>query len=123
MTSHFFIEEKECPCCGLNLVDMNPDFLSALNSAREMYGASMNATSMTRCLAHNKSIGGAEHSAHLDGRAADISCRDMATRKKMVFAFIMAGFTRIELSPVHIHVDMKAGANDMIALYIEGKIV
>ncbi len=124
MIDHFTLEEKTCPCgCELNLVDLNQDFLQKLNSARELYGKPMNATSMTRCPAHNKAVGGQPNSAHLDGRAADISCNNMRVRKDMVFAFIMAGFTRIELSPTHIHVDMKVGANDMLSLKIGGKIV
>lgn len=114
---HFTEEEKTCNCgCGLNLVDRNPEFLRALNTARDLYGAPMNATSMTRCEKHNREIGGAPHSAHLDGRAADIRCSNNEDRINMVKCLIAAGFRRIELSPVHIHVDMKQGARDMLML-------
>lgn len=108
---YFSLGEKSCPCCGLNMVDENPDFLRALNSARSIYGSEMNATSMTRCPKHNRRVGGVGGSAHVDGRAADIACSDPAERLKMVMAFLAAGFRRIEISPVHVHVDMKQGEN------------
>lgn len=123
MSDHFSLAEKSCPCCGLNLVDENQDFLKALNSARELYGREMNATSMTRCEKHNKEVGGSPKSAHLDGRAADIACISMKDRMDMVRAFIVAGFHRIEISPVHIHVDMKIGARDALMLKTERGIV
>ena len=108
---YFDAAEKACKCgCGLNLVDRNNDFLRALNTARDLYGAPMEATSMTRCEPHNTEIGGAPRSAHMDGRAADIRCSNMEDRMNMVKCFIAAGFRRIEISPVHIHVDMKKGA-------------
>ncbi len=123
MSEHFTIEEKSCPCCGLNLVDQNPDFLRALNSARDLYGSPMNAISMTRCSKHNAEIGGAPNSAHLAGRAADIACDNMEVRMDMTRAFIACGFHRIEYSPIHIHVDMKRGAKDALMLRMEKGIV
>ena len=123
MTDHFTLEEKTCPCgCGLNLVDLNRDFLIALNTSRDLYGAAMNATSMTRCPKHNAEIGGQPNSVHLQGRAADISCIDGRERKKMLFAFISAGFKRFELSPVHIHADMGVGNPDVVLLKIGNQI-
>jgi uncharacterized protein YcbK (DUF882 family) len=122
--NHFASEEQTCGCgCGLNLIERNPDFLRALNSARELYGDEMNATSMTRCPEHNAAVGGAPHSAHLDGRAADISCTGLKNRMDMIRAFIACGFHRIEVSPVHIHVDMKKGAHDAFMLKIGETIV
>jgi len=121
---HFRNSEKECKCgCGLNLIERNPDFLRALNSARDLYGSEMNATSMTRCVKHNTEIGGASHSAHLDGRAADIACTSMKDRMNMIRAFIACGFHRIEVSPVHVHVDMKYGATDAFMIRTESGIV
>ena len=117
MTDFFTDEEKTCHCgCGLNLVDQNPDFLKALNSARELYGLPMDATCMTRCPAHNAEIGGAAQSAHMDGRAAAIAVHDPGERMHMIRCFIAAGFHRIEVSAVHIHVDAKRGARDVFLL-------
>jgi hypothetical protein len=120
---HFSPEEKSCPCCGLNLVDRNQDFLQALNTARELFGKPMDATSMTRCAKHNRAIGGVPNSAHCDGRAADIACNDPGERIWMVKAFIAAGFDRIEVSPVHIHVDKKLGAAPVFLIKTESGLV
>lgn len=111
---YFTDEEKSCPDCGLNLVDRNPDFLQALNTARELYGKPMNAESMTRCEKHNREIGGAPHSAHMDGRAADIECHGTRDRALLVFALFAAGFRRLELKRGNVHCDMKRDAPDML---------
>jgi hypothetical protein len=108
VTDWFSVEEKTCHCgCGLNLVDQNPDFLQALNSAREIYGKPMDANSMTRCARYNKAISTATKSGHLEGRAVDIACRDPRERLPMIMALLAAGFRRIEISAVHVHADMK----------------
>ena len=122
---YFQTYEKECPCCGLNLVDKaeNMDFLRALNTGRELFGGPMNAVSMTRCPKHNREVGGAEHSAHPDGRAADIECHGTEEREHMVRALSHAGFRRFELKKNNIHVDMKIGAPDMLTFKTEEGLV
>lgn len=123
---YFTQSEKTCQCgCGLNLIDKadNMDFLRALNTARALYGKEMNAISMTRCPAHNQEIRGAKHSAHMDGRAADINCHGTEERAKMVHALEQTGFRRFELKRTNIHCDMKKGAPDMLTyLTDEGMI-
>ncbi len=124
MNEYFLRSERECHCgCGLDLTERNPDFMRALNSARELYGESMKATSMTRCPAHNAAIGGSKRSAHLDGRAADIACTNTKDRMDMIRCFVSTGFHRIEVSPIHIHIDMKVGATDAFMLKTAGGIV
>ncbi len=123
MADYFSLGERKCPCCGLDKTEDNPDFLKALNSARELYGKTMNATSMTRCAKHNAEIGGAPQSVHLVGRAADIACTNMGERMAMIRAFVACGFHRIEVSPVHIHVDMKEGARDAFMIKTSKGIV
>ena len=120
---YFTEEEKQCPCCGLNLVDRNPKFLQMLNTARDLYGKPMNATSMTRCSSHNRAVWGAPHSEHLLGVAADIACAESDEREAMIHAFYMAGFRRFEISAAHIHVDLSATKPNFFGLFIGGKIV
>lgn len=120
---YFTEKEKQCPCCGLNLVDRNHDFLRALNTSRDLYGRVMEATSMTRCEQHNAEIGGAPRSAHLEGRAVDIRCTDPEDRINMVKCMIAAGFRRIECSGVHVHADMKKGARDVLLIKTERGLV
>jgi len=126
MSDYFTQSEKTCQCgCGLNLVDKadNMDFLRALNTARELYGKEMNAISMTRCPAHNKEIGGAPLSAHLDGRGADIQCFGTQERLRMVWALAKAGFRRFELKRGNVHCDMKRNAPDMLTFLTDEGMV
>lgn len=123
---YFTQEEKTCRCgCGLNLVDKveNTDFKLALNSARELYGKPIIATCMTRCEKHNREVGGVDGSAHKDGRAIDIACNDYHEREKLVESLMKAGFRRFELSPVHVHADMKRGASPVILIKTDHGIV
>ncbi len=67
---HFLCEEFACPCCGLCLMDRG--FMIALNQLRELAGRPIKINSGYRCVEHNAAIGGAPHSQHKLGRAADI---------------------------------------------------
>lgn len=122
--NYFSEKEQSCPCCGLNKVNEHPSFLAALNTVREIVGQSLIATSMTRCAKHNKEIGGVIKSAHLKGLAADISCTTMKLRGKIVKAAYAAGFDRIEVSSVHVHLDMDdTKERDVLMLKIGKKII
>ena len=86
-------------------VNLSPKLVSLLDSAREIAGITFVITCGWRSAEYNTSIGGAPNSAHTRGLAVDLSCRDSATRFRMVPALYQAGFKRIELAPWHIHVD------------------
>lgn len=104
--NYFSIAEQTCHCgCGLNKVTEHPSFLQKLNTMRELCGFPLVATCMTRCKKHNREVGGTDQSAHIEGLAADLKCRDMHTRYIMLRSALAAGFTRIEMSAVHMHVD------------------
>lgn len=122
MEDYFSKKEKSCPCCGLDLVSQNVDFLTKLNSARAIYRKPLIVTSMTRCPKHNKEVGGSPGSAHLDGRAVDIRCSGGIERFKIFNALYLAGFRRFEFSSVHIHADMKFGAENTMLILINGEI-
>jgi uncharacterized protein YcbK (DUF882 family) len=90
---------------------MQQDFINKLQKMRDIYGHSMHISSGYRCPAHNAKIGGAKVSLHLSGQAADIalpSASNYAARFKLVKAALEAGFTCIELSDLHIHVDNRS---------------
>ena len=72
MLNKFFNRsEFECRCgCGFSTVDA--ELLSVLTDVREYFNAPVTINSSCRCDAHNKAIGGAEHSKHKLGIAADI---------------------------------------------------
>jgi len=71
LSNNFTREEFECPCgCGQDTVDA--ELITLLQKLREDYDASVTVNSANRCEAHNESVGGADSSQHLLGRAADI---------------------------------------------------
>lgn len=71
LTSHFVRSEFTCKCgCGFDTVDIG--LLAVLESIRTHFDTPVIIRSGCRCEAHNAAEGGAEHSQHLIGRAADI---------------------------------------------------
>jgi len=67
---HFKRCEFACKCgCGFDVVDV--ELLAVLEDVREHFGFPVYITSGNRCAKHNASIGGAEHSKHTVGIAAD----------------------------------------------------
>lgn len=61
--------ETICKCgCGLNITSR---FHNLINDFREGYGKPIIVLSGARCAEHNKSVGGAKSSAHIEGRAID----------------------------------------------------
>jgi uncharacterized protein YcbK (DUF882 family) len=71
LTSNFCRSEFRCKCgnCECDTVDIG--LLAVLETIREEFGEPIIIRSGHRCTAHNASEGGAEHSQHLHGRAAD----------------------------------------------------
>ena len=71
LSPHFKRKEFACKCgCGFSLPDA--ELLSVLEDVREHFGKPVNINSACRCPAHNKAVGGAPNSAHVQGIAADI---------------------------------------------------
>ncbi len=71
LTRHFSRSEFACKCgCGFDTVDV--DTLALLESIREHFMSPVTITSACRCADHNAAVGGAKHSQHVYGRAADI---------------------------------------------------
>jgi uncharacterized protein YcbK (DUF882 family) len=71
LSEHFDSKEFACHCgCGESKV--NPKLIELLESIRKKVGKSINIVSGHRCEEHNKKVGGAAHSQHVLGNAADI---------------------------------------------------
>lgn len=80
LSKHFKSSEFACKCgCGfgLNKGDVSERLLERLEELREHFGKPIYITSACRCERHNKNVGGAAHSQHLLGTAADIIIRDV----------------------------------------------
>lgn len=74
---HFSRVEFACRCgCGFDTVDA--ETLEVARAVRSHFGAPVIVTSGCRCESHNRAIGGAQHSQHVLGRAADIKVQGVA---------------------------------------------
>jgi uncharacterized protein YcbK (DUF882 family) len=72
ISTHFNRIEFACKCkCGSNTVDV--ELINILEDLRGWFNAPVTINSGHRCPDYNKSVGGAENSQHLYGRAADIT--------------------------------------------------
>ena len=101
---YFRGKEFECKCgCGEN--NMAYETLEMLDSARAYADIPFVITSGYRCKKHNKAVGGKNDSAHLSGKAVDISAPDSRTRFWVVYGLIQAEFTRIGIATTFVHAD------------------
>lgn len=83
MESKYF-SKKELACrCGCGLMP-TPELVVTLDKIRDWWGKPINLTCAARCPAHNKAVGGAPKSAHIEGKAADLHDPDGAIAKRIV---------------------------------------
>ena len=85
--------------------NMDEDFLSKLDEAREFSGIPFSINSAYRSPEHPLSIKNPT-SSHIKGLAVDIKATDSKTRFKILEALLSVGFTRIGIADTFIHVDM-----------------
>ncbi|MBU9866803.1 D-Ala-D-Ala carboxypeptidase family metallohydrolase [Rahnella aceris] len=71
LSEHFSRQEFACRC-GCGFCDIDPALVPVLEELREHFGQPVTINSACRCLVHNQNEGGAAHSQHLLGMAADI---------------------------------------------------
>ena len=84
---------------------MDSGLLDMLEDARESAGIPFQITSSYRNAEYNSKIGGSHNSAHLRGKAVDISCVNSSARGKILNALFKVGFRRIGIARNFIHVD------------------
>lgn len=106
---HFKPEEfddKTIPGSGLEA--MNIEFLSILDQIRSELGKPLIVESGYRCLIHNISVGGVQHSAHMEKpcAAGDFRCLSTATRFEIVRLALKHGIRRIGVGETFVHLDM-----------------
>lgn len=107
-------DSRDSPGSGKKLKE---SFKEKFELFTKIYGEEVGINSGYRTPSHNKRVGGATHSAHKDGTAADISCRDDADKYRMVYAAMQAGFPRIGIGSTFIHLDNKNEKDYRIWLY------
>ncbi len=114
---HFTMNEFASPDLPESGERMQWNFLDTLEEARFLAKVPFKITSGYRTITHNKKVGGSETSSHLKGIAVDISCTDSASREKILYGLISAGFVRIGIAKTFIHVDLDTNKPDAIWLY------
>lgn len=104
---NFRPQELACKCCGGLTIHFNTMHkLQYLRSS--LWKRPIQLTSAYRCPRHNRNVGGAAESYHLDGRAFDIRFpkeqRDPVVAS-LIFWATTAGFKGFGLYPSFIHID------------------
>ena len=104
LSQNFNEKEFACRCCGVVKVDpMLVDKLECLRSAIGNKPIFIN--SGYRCGKHNKAVGGAEKSRHMEGKAADIRVSvDMAELSKMADRVFAKGGMGIYKTFIHVDI-------------------
>ena len=125
-----FFKEQEfvCRCCGglppyakENIEALVEDVLDPL---RERYGRPIVVNSGYRCPKHNKEVGGATNSQHMEGEAADIrpttNCPNYTNDLKRLRQLIIESrsFDQLIVYPTFLHVSWKRrGGNRRTVLW------
>jgi uncharacterized protein YcbK (DUF882 family) len=122
LTNNFSRNEFACNCgCGYDGISL--DLVERLQQLRDYIlhnhykELPLTIRSGCRCLAHNKSVGGVKHSAHLTGEAVDIKCYASHERALILTAAIKMGFHRIGLGRTFIHLDISETLPGWVAWY------
>lgn len=107
LSQHFSKREFVCHCgCGAYI--SCPEMVEKLEKLRELCGnKALSIGSGTRCEEHNKAVGGAAHSQHLLGTAADVKLVAGMTVDEMAEKAEEAGFDGIGKYSWGIHVDVR----------------
>ncbi len=113
VAEHFNLREFQCKgekCCG-NTVKIDSRLVSMLEALRRELGVPFVITSAFRCKEHNKRVGGAKGSYHLQGLAVDIACPKGYKVVEFAQICLDAGFTGVGAYPKQnfVHVDIRPG--------------
>jgi len=109
LTDHFSLDEFMCPCCERVEIAYVIPFL--LERIRLWIGEPLYITSAFRCPEHNREVGGAPDSLHLEGRAVDIISASTSSKELAELAY-RAGFYTCIYYPKqgHTHCQLKGKA-------------
>lgn len=89
-----YFQPHEFHCLGQPVFDkMQPEFLALLDECRHRANIAFKITSSYRDPEHNRRVGGAPNSMHLQGRAVDIACNNPAARWIIIKAAIELGLS------------------------------
>lgn len=102
---HFKPKEFDDPTTPGSGELMRWEIVSKLDQIRSTIGRPLVIASGYRTPEHNAEVGGVDSSAHTEGFAADIACRDSRLRFLILQTAIDLGISRIGLGDSFIHLD------------------
>ena len=103
LTPHFRLGEFACRCCQHVYIDGRVP--SLLEGLRALVGQPIYINSAFRCPSHNRAVGGAKASQHLEGTAVDIRCPGLRPEELAPLARKI-GFNGIGIYPGFVHADL-----------------
>lgn len=121
LSKNFKVSEFHCKgarCCSKTLV--SEELIERLQILRELAGAPITINSGYRCYKHNRAVGGASSSQHINGKAADVVISGKSAKQMAVLAE-QAGFRCVLLYSNRIHVDVRD--SEYKYSYVTGKKV
>lgn len=104
LSPHFRRGEFSCKCC--RVVKVAPALVQKLEELRSEIGRPIIIASGYRCQKKNKKVGGAKHSQHMNGLAADLVVPGVSMRT-VAMAARKVGFSFVLNEGDHVHVDMR----------------
>ena len=104
-----FFNRAEFACkCGCGFDDISPELVALLDQIRAHFDRPMTITSGCRCPQHNRQVGGAEHSQHLVGKAADVQMYHLIP-PLVAEAAALYGANGIKVYSGWTHIDVRDG--------------
>ena len=109
-----------CAVCAVDptvLPCTKTEVINALQDMRDLFGQPLVVDRGVSSKTHNAAIGGSSDSRHLPQHAdaIDLACNSSEQAYRIVRSCILLGkFTFIEVSPKHIHLDMRPGDKRLI---------
>lgn len=85
VSTNFKVKEFKSRTCPVVFID--GELIRVLQGLRAVLGCPINVNSGYRTETHNKAVGGSTNSAHLLGKAADISCGTIPAKKVAQIAY------------------------------------
>jgi uncharacterized protein YcbK (DUF882 family) len=97
--------------CGCGFADISMELVGELQRLRDHLGIGISILSGCRCAKHNAAVGGAAHSQHVLGRAADIRIWSLNARQMYAVAAGLVGFGGLGVDDERgfLHVDVRVG--------------
>lgn len=102
-----FFRPAEIVCRHCSECLISTDLMNALEGLRGQLGRPLVITSGYRCAVHNKNVGGAEQSLHVDGMAVDVVAKNWREKTEILHLAWINGFSGgVGVYPNWLHLDL-----------------